>query len=62
MKRKFSWMNFLKFLAVSFALFVFIWLLWGIVDINLHNEKRFEAPSNFNPYILFVQLLESEVN
>ena len=62
MKRKFSWKNFFKFVGVSLAIIFSLWLLWGIIDINIHNEKKFESPSNLNPFVIFVDLLESEVN
>lgn len=62
MKRKFSWMNFSKFLLVLTSCLIGLWLVWGVVDIDLHNEKKFDEPSEFNPYIIFINLLESEVN
>ena len=62
MKRKFSWVNFSKFLLILISCLIGLWLVWGVVDIDLHNEKNFDNPSKFNPYVILINLLEREVD
>ena len=59
--RKFSWKNFSIFLIINVVCICWLWLFWSVVDINLHNEKQNEKPSKYNAFVLFVQLVESEV-
>lgn len=59
--RKFSWTNFGKFIITLIAGFLWIWLLWGIVDIDLHNIEPNDKPSDYNPYVIFCNIVESEV-
>lgn len=58
--RKFSWKNFTKFITVSIASLIWLWLLWSVVDIDMHNTKPNDKPSEYNAFVQFCKIIESE--
>ena len=58
--RKFSWKNFTKFLVVSIAIFIHLWLIWSVADIDLHNLKPGDKPSKYNAWVIYTDLIKTE--
>ena len=62
-KRHFSWKNFISFVLYSIAVFLWLWVIWSVIDINLHNLRKNDNPSKYNAVVIFYNALkESEVN
>lgn len=59
--RKFSWKNFTKFLVVSITVLIFFWLLWSVVDIDLHNLNPSDKPSKYNAWVIYSDILQNAV-
>ncbi len=57
--RHFSWKNFSKFVGATIAVIFWVWIFWSFIDVNLHNEKHYEYPSEYNAFVLYYNLLES---
>ena len=58
MKHHFSWKNFILFVCVLLALFFCFWFFWSIVDINLHDLEKSNAPSNYNMFVIYTEILK----
>lgn len=59
--RKFSWKNFTKFLSAIISVLICFWLIWSIVDIDLHNLNPGDKPSKYNAWVIYSDILQDAV-